>query len=340
MWAQKNLVWSIPAAILAGLLFGVAADPAFLRAAILPLTFLMVYPMMVSLDLRQLLGRGGSGLQATTLAINFALLPAIGYGAGLLFFPEQPMLRLALLLTALLPTSGMTISWTGFAKGNVPAAVKMTVLGLVAGSLLAPLYLKGLLGAVVEIPVLQVSAQIALIVFLPLALGHLTRRRLVARHGEAAFKQRLAPRFPPFSTLGVLGIVFVSMALKSRDLLAQPAMLPGLLLPLLAVYALNFALSTLIGKVFFRRGDAIALVYGTVMRNLSIALAIAMGVFGARGAEAALLIALAYIVQVQAAAWYVRLTDRLFGPPPAVAPDRECSSPPESSRSTRSTSTA
>lgn len=340
MWAQKNLVWSIPAAMLAGLLFGVAADPAFLRAAILPLTFLMVYPMMVSLDLRQLLGRGGSGLQATTLAINFALLPAIGYGAGLLFFPEQPMLRLALLLTALLPTSGMTISWTGFAKGNVPAAVKMTVLGLVAGSLLAPLYLKGLLGAVVEIPVLQVFAQIALIVFLPLALGHLTRRRLVARHGEAAFKQRLAPRFPPFSTLGVLGIVFVSMALKSRDLLAQPAMLPGLLLPLLAVYALNFALSTLIGKVFFRRGDAIALVYGTVMRNLSIALAIAMGVFGARGAETALRIALAYIVQVQAAAWYVRLTDRLFGPPPAVAPDRGCSSPPESSRSTRSTSTA
>lgn len=319
MWAQKNLVWSIPAAMLAGLGFGIAvADPAFLRAAILPLTFLMVYPMMVSLDLRQLLGRGGGGLQATTLVINFVLMPAIGYGAGLLFFPEQPMLRLALLLTALLPTSGMTISWTGLAKGNLPAAVKMTVLGLVAGSLLAPLYLKGLLGAVVEIPVLQVFAQIALIVFLPLALGHLTRRRLVARHGEAAFKQRLGPRFPPFSTLGVLGIVFVSMALKSRDLLAQPAMLPGLLLPLLGVYALNFALSTLIGKVFFRRGDAIALVYGTVMRNLSIALAIAMGVFGAQGAEAALLIALAYIVQVQAAAWYLRLTDRLFGPPPVA----------------------
>ena len=28
MWAQKNLVWSIPAAMLAGLLFGAAADPA------------------------------------------------------------------------------------------------------------------------------------------------------------------------------------------------------------------------------------------------------------------------------------------------------------------------
>jgi ACR3 family arsenite transporter len=49
------------------------------------------------------------------------------------------------------------------------------------------------------------------------------------------------------------------------------------------------------------------------MRNLSIALAIAMGVFGAKGAEVALLISLAYIVQVQAAAWYVKFTDRLFG---------------------------
>ena len=44
-----------------------------------------------------------------------------------------------------------------------------------------------------------------------------------------------------------------------------------------------------------------------------------MGVFGSAGADAALLIALAYIVQVQAAAWYVKLTDRLFGPPPAPA---------------------
>ncbi|MDT8435076.1 MAG: hypothetical protein RQ731_10015, partial [Anaerosomatales bacterium] len=32
------------------------------------------------------------------------------------------------------------------------------------------------------------------------------------------------------------------------------------------------------------------------------------------GPEAALVLAAGYIVQVQAAAWYVRLTDRVFGP--------------------------
>jgi predicted Na+-dependent transporter len=235
-----------------------------------------------------------------------------------LFFAEQPAARLALLLAALLPTSGMTISWTGLAKGNVPAAVKMTVIGLFVGSLLTPLYLQALLGAVVVIPLAQVALQIAVIVFLPMALGTLTQRVLVARHGRARFDVHYKPQFPLWSTLGVLGIVFVSMALKAHDILRAPQMLLGLLLPLVLMYVLNFALSTLVGRSFFVRGDAIALVYGTVMRNLSIALAIAIGVFREQGAEAALLIALAYVVQVQAAAWYVRFTDRLFGRPGGV----------------------
>jgi len=312
-WLQKHLIWSIPLAMVAGLLFGSVTVPTFLRMAILPLTFLMVYPMKVTMNVRDLLKAGDNTLQIITLAINFLLMPAIGYGMGLLFFPHEPMIRLALLLTSLLPTSGMTISWTGFAKGNIASAIKMTVLGLIAGSLLAPLYLKILLGAVVEIPLLQVFLQIGLIVFLPLLLGTLTRNWLIKRYGSEKYNQHIKPKFPPFSTIGVLGIVFVSMALKAKSIIAHPVVLPNLLMPLVVIYAINFMLSTLVGKLFFQRNDAIALVYGTVMRNLSIALAIAMGVFGEKGTDAALLIALAYIVQVQAAAWYVKFTDRLFG---------------------------
>jgi hypothetical protein len=36
--------------------------------------------------------------------------------------------------------------------------------------------------------------------------------------------------------------------------------------------------------------------------------------FGQEGSEIALIIALAYIVQVQAAAWFVKLSNRVFGP--------------------------
>ena len=86
-------------------------------------------------------------------------------------------------------------------------------------------------------------------------------------------------------------------------------------IPLFLLYSFNYILSTLVGKFLLPRGDAIALVYGTVMRNLSIALAVAINAFGAAGSDAALVIALAYIIQVQSAAWYVKLTDRVFGAP-------------------------
>lgn len=66
-------------------------------------------------------------------------------------------------------------------------------------------------------------------------------------------------------------------------------------------------------KILFNREDWIALVYGTVMRNLSIALAIAMSVFKENWSEIALIIAIAYIIQVQSWAWYIKFTDKIFG---------------------------
>ena len=146
-----------------------------------------------------------------------------------------------------------------------------------------------------------------------MAAGFVTRQMLLKKYTLPEFKEKIAPRFPAISTIGVLGIVFVAMALKSKTIMADPGLILTIFVPLVILYVFNFGLSTFVGKRFFKRGDAIALVYGTVMRNLSIALAIAINGFGTEGANAALVIALAYIIQVQSAAWYVKFTDTLFG---------------------------
>jgi ACR3 family arsenite efflux pump ArsB len=312
---QKRLIWAVPAAMVLGLLWGAWLPVSALKALVIPLTFLMVYPMLVDLRLPLLFSGSNVRLQLSAQAINFLVIPFVALAIGRWFFPNQPLLVLGLLLAALLPTSGMTISWTGFAKGNLEAAVQMTVVGLVLGSIATPFYAKGLLGAAVEVPLLQVFRQIVVIVLLPLLLGQLTRAVLIAQRGKEHYQKVLKPLFPPFSTLGVLGIVFVAMALQARFIISQPFVLVQMLIPLLLLYGINFALSTVVAKQLFTRGDGIALVYGTVMRNLSIALALAMTAFGKeQGAQIALIIALAYIVQVQAAAWYVKFSDRLFGP--------------------------
>ena len=313
---QKHLIVVIPIVMIAGFLAGLAINPAPLKQLILPLTFLMVYPMMINLQLKKVIEGGDIKVQVATQLLNFTLLPLIAFLIGKIAFPNSPYIALGLLLASLLPTSGMTISWTGMARGNMAAAVKMTVFGLLIGSILTPIYIKFLMGTTIEIPMAKIFKQIMIVVALPLILGNITQRLLIRRYGMAHYQKDLKPIFPPFSTLGVVGIVFVAMALKAQSIASNPGQLITLIIPLLALYAINFLISTLVGKFFFNRGDGIALVYGTVMRNLSIALAIAMTAFGKEGSEIALIIALAYIIQVQSAAWYVKFTDRIFGPAP------------------------
>lgn len=315
---QSRLIWTIPAAMLAGIVSGHFFDMAFVKITVVPLTFLMVYPMMVNMEIRKVMNFDGLLCQIAAQLINFGMIPFIAYGLGQYCFPNDPMIALGLLFAALLPTSGMTISWTGFAKGNMAAAVKMTVVGLIAGSIATPFYAKWLMGKTIDIPMMQIFLSIIVVVFLPMILGNLTRRVLVRLYGMQHYQTQLRQKFPALSTLGVIGIVYVAMCLKASAITANPAMLLTYLLPLALLYAINFFISTLVGKLFFSRGEAIALVYGTVMRNLSIALAIAMTAFAERGAEIAVILALAYIVQVQAAAWYVRFTDRIFGAPDAA----------------------
>jgi ACR3 family arsenite efflux pump ArsB len=296
---NQNLILAIPVMMLAGFAVGVLFEVQGMRSLIIPLTFLMVYPMMVNLKIKKVFQGGDFKAQWLTQALNFGVVPFLGYGIAMLAFPDRPYMALGLVLASLVPTSGMTISWTGFAKGNLEAAVKMTVIGLTLGSLATPFYVQWLLGAQIAVD---------------MAAGFATQQFLVRHYGQQAFQQELSKKFPPLSTLGVLGIVFIAMALKAKAIAAEPVTLLLILLPLLGFYFVNFALSTLVGKWFLPRADAIALLYGSVMRNLSIALAIAMTAFGPAGSDAALVIAAAYIIQVQSAAWFVRLTDRVFGP--------------------------
>jgi len=307
---SKRLIVLIPASMVAGLLAGLAFDLSPLRTAVLPLTMLMVYPMLVNFRLTEAVSLKHGRALVLAMSLNFLVLPAIAWLLARAFFADQPGLYVGMILAGLFPTSGMTISWTGFAKGNVAAAVKMTVVGLLVASLAAPLYLWLLAGKVVAVDVWGVVQTVLLVVVVPLIAGTLTRVLAVRALGKQRFQSRLAPVFPGLSTLGVLAVVFVAIGLKAQMIVSQPRLLLTILVPLLLFYAANFLLATVAGRTFLKRGDAIACVYGTCMRNLSIALGVAIASFGPL---AALVLALAYIVQVQSAAWYVRYSDVIFG---------------------------
>ena len=321
---QKNLVWAIPISMVCGLIGGgflFNAKP--LKQLIIPITFVMVYPMMTTLNVKSIFSGKDTKLQIVTQLINFILIPVIVFTLGKVFLsgeeingivdPKYGLWAVGLFLIGVLPASGMTISWTGFAKGNKEAATKMLVFGLIIGSLAAPVYTKIFMATNVDVDMLHMFKMICIFVFVPLIAGLLTQNYLVKKHGKEAWMKVYKPKFPPYSALGVIMIAFVAMSLKAKVILDHPQDILVIVIPLVVFYLLTYVLLSIIGKLFFTREDAIAMVFGVVMRDLSIALAIAMTAFGKEGTTIALLIALAYVFQIQSAAWYVKLVPWIFG---------------------------
>ena len=155
---------------------------------IIPVTFVMVYPMMVTLSVKSMFKGKDYKLQIAPQLINFVLVPMLAYYTDKLFFGGGPekygLWAVGLFLIGVLPTSGMTISWTGFARGNKEAAIKMVIFGLVLGALAAPVCTKVFMGATVKVDMLHMFQQIALFVFVPLFGGLGTQYLLKKRYWE------------------------------------------------------------------------------------------------------------------------------------------------------------
>ena len=309
---NRNLIIVIPASMAAGFAFGLHSDPRPLKKLIPIFTFLMVFPMMVTLQYRKAFTKCSYLTQGIAQFTNFVIVPLAGFGLGRIFFPDKPYLALGLLLAALIPTSGMTVSWTGFANGNVEVAVKMMIFGLVTGSLLTPFYVRFLMGAQVNVNVIMVLTKVAVVVLIPMATGFIARQVLLRIYGPVKFDKVIGPAFPPVSSLGVIGTVFTAIALKSGVISTAPLVFLKILVPLVLFYAIVLLISVVSGRAFLPRADAVALLYGTSLRNLAIALAIAVNAFGNAGTEAALLLAAAFIVQTQVATWSTRFAERIF----------------------------
>jgi arsenite transporter len=309
---QKHLLISVPASLLLGFLVGTFIDTSFLKSTILVSTIIMIYATMVGFKLKELANLKESKVLLYSVLINFVLIPLVAFMLGKTLLHDHPIMFAGLALSALLPTSGMTISWTAIQKGNMAAAVKLTVFGLLLGSLLTPWYLLMMVGKYVEINVLETFRTIILVVFLPMLLGHITFKWLMKKYTPEQFQKQIKPNFAPLSIWAMLYVVFVSISMKAKMIVSNLQLIAVALVVLVLFYLINYLISTFIAKQFFNREDGVALVNGTVLRNLSIAIGLAATSFGA---EAALIVTLAFIVQQQSIAYYGKLANKFWFKP-------------------------
>ena len=312
---KEHLIYVVVGSLAVGLAFGQVAGPATkgaLKTAVTPILFVMIYPMMINIDLREVVNvRDHAGPVGVSLLVNFGIAPALAIGLARGFFGGNVAYAVGLYFIALIPTSGMTAAWTGLADGDLEAALVAMAVNLLAAVAILPAYLSVLVPANVGFDPSALYRQLFQIVVAPMIAGTLTRRLLLRRYSPEGFK-RLKPLFGGLSSLGVLLIVFVAMTLRSSQILADPITSASTILPLMVFYAALLSVAVLLGRALLDPPRAVTLVYATSMRNLSIALAIVVAA-EAVPAAAVLPIALAYVIQPPLGAVYMHYRRDVVG---------------------------
>lgn len=307
-FVKRNLSYLIVIFITLGLLYGYFSKPSYLKSYVSAVLFIMIYPMMINLKVTDVF-KSLNNIKPLLLSIviNFIISPIAAFILGKLFFSNEPALLMGIILIGLIPTSGMTASWTGLAKGNLQLSLVMISVNLLLSIFMIPIYLKIFLGQIVVIETIVILKSLLKVVIIPLILGDLTRRLIIKGFGMKTYNE-IKPNLSGVSSLGVLMIVFIAMSLRSKTIIGRPDLVLISIVPLIIMYILIATISHLIGNKVLNNKDRTALVYSTAMRNLTIALGLSLSSFGE--SLAVFLIAIGYIVQLPIAAFYMKFISK------------------------------
>lgn len=300
------------------------------------LIWLMVYPMMVSVDFSSLrriheLPRG----LIITLVVNWLIKPFTMAALGVLFFqhlfgglidPANASQYIAgLILLGAAPCTAMVFVWSQLTRGDATYTLAQVALNdVIMVFAFAPLVAL-LLGVTdIQVPWATLILSVSLYVLIPLVAGVITRRKLSQAtqnpaQGELAVSHFNA-RAKPLSILGLLGTVVLLFGFQGRIILGQPVLIALIAVPLLiqsyGIFAIAYGAAKL-WKVPFNVAAPCALI-GT-SNFFELAVAVAIGLFGL-DSGAALVTVVGVLVEVPVMLSLVAFANRTRGWFPAPVP--------------------
>ncbi|WP_287771644.1 ACR3 family arsenite efflux transporter [Megasphaera sp.] len=252
---QRYLTVWVFLCMVAGVIIGhtVPAVPAFLDTLqvmgisipIAVLIWVMIYPMMMSVDFKQIraIGREPKGL-FVTWAANWLIKPFTMYAISYFFLYivfaswiptdlAQGYLAGAVLLGAA-PCTAMVFVWSALTKGNPGyTVVQVATNDLIVLLAFVPIvkFLLGVSQVVVPYGVLFMS--VFLFVVIPLAGGIATRVFVVKQKGLDYFEQRFIHKFDSLTTVGLLLTLVIIFSSQAQVILSNPIHILLIAVPLI-----------------------------------------------------------------------------------------------------------
>jgi ACR3 family arsenite transporter len=259
---------------------------------------LMMYPVLAKVRYEEL-GRlrGERKLMGASLALNWLFGPLLMFALAWVFLADQPEYRTGLIIVGLARCIAMVLIWSDLARADNEATALLVAINslfqIVAYSLLGWVYLTGLPSLLgldtqgFEVSLWEVARTVLIFLGIPLVAGYLTRRIGLARRGETWYQEAFLPRIGPIALYGLLFTIVMLFALQGDAITSQPLDVVLIAVPLLVYFLIMFFASFWLGRALgLGYAKTSTLAFTAASNNFELAIAVAVGVFGATSGQA------------------------------------------------------
>ena len=258
----------------------------------------MMYPVLAKVRYDKVAAvTGDKRLLVSSLVLNWVAGPAVMFALAWLLLPDLPEYRTGLIIVGLARCIAMVVIWNDLACGDREATAVLVAINsifqVVAFSLLGWFYLTilpgwlGLDAQGLEVSVGQIALNVLVFLGIPLIAGFASRWIGERRRGRTWYEERFLPTVGPWALYGLLFTIMLLFALQGEAITSNPLDVVRIALPLLVYFALMWFAGLLLGKVIglgYARSTALA--FTAAGNNFELAIAVAIGTFGATSGQA------------------------------------------------------
>ncbi|XPP26645.1 MAG: ACR3 family arsenite efflux transporter [Leucobacter sp.] len=287
----------------------------------------MMYPVLAKVRYDKVAAvTGDKKLLISSLVLNWLVGPAVMFTLAWLFLPDLPEYRTGLIIVGLARCIAMVVIWNDLACGDREATAVLvainSVFQVVMFAVLGWFYLEvlpgwlGLQAQGLDISMWQIALNVLVFLGLPLMAGFVSRWVGERGRGRNWYEQKFLPRIGPWALYGLLFTIVLLFALQGDQITSRPLDVSRIALPLLVYFALMWFAGLLLGKALglgYARSASLA--FTAAGNNFELAIAVAIGTFGAASGQALagvvgplievpVLVALVHVSLWAARAWF------------------------------------
>ncbi|MCX6503374.1 MAG: ACR3 family arsenite efflux transporter [Microbacterium sp.] len=258
----------------------------------------MMYPVLAKVRYDRIASvTGDRRLLVASLVLNWLVGPLLMFLLAWAFLPDLPAYRTGLIIVGLARCIAMVVIWNDLACGDREAAAVLVALNslfqVVAFAALGWFYLAVLPGwlgwqtAALDVSVGQIALNVLVFLGIPLVAGFLSRIIGERVQGRDRYERVFLPRIAPWALYGLLFTIVLLFALQGRQVIAHPWDVARIAVPLLAYFAVMWGTGIVTGRML-RLGYArsTTLAFTAAGNNFELAIAVAIGTFGAASGQA------------------------------------------------------